>query len=164
MARRLLDAARVAAQPAACSDLENNISDDEDTVESEDCEDEIDLPSPEERDDVTLESMDDPFAVNSQNALTRVENKLTDSSTEESDGEDSTGSRPNDLMAKSSFKGRNGRVWVTTCPPPSRTRACNLRHTTEELVGAAKDIHNKLKAFACFFDEDMLKAGCQAYE
>ena len=60
--------------------------------------------------------MDDPSAVNSQNALTSPENELTDSSTEESDCEDSTGSRPNDLTVKSSFKGRNGRVWVPRVP------------------------------------------------
>ena len=41
--------------------------------------------------------------------------------------------------------------------PPSRTRACNLRHTTEGLVGAAKDIHKEVEAFACFIDEDTLK-------
>ena len=64
--------------------------------------------------------MDDSSAVNSQNALTSVETELTDSRTEESDDEDSTGSKPNNFMAKSSFKGRNGRVWVTTCPPRSR--------------------------------------------
>ena len=82
---------------------------------------------------------------------------MTDSSTEESDDEDSSGSRPIDLMARSSFKGRNGRVWVTTCPPPSRTRACNLKYTTEGLVGAAKDIHIEVKTFACFIDKNMLK-------
>ena len=49
MARRLLDA----AQLAAWLDLEDNISDDEDIVESKDSEDEIDQRSPEERDDVT---------------------------------------------------------------------------------------------------------------
>ena len=101
--------------------------------------------------------MDDPSAVNSQNSLTSLEKKFTDSSTEESDGEDSTGSRLNDLIVKSSLKGRNGRVWATMCPPPSRTRAYNLRHTTEGLVGAAKDIHDEVEAFACFIDEDMLK-------
>ena len=101
--------------------------------------------------------MNDPSSVRSQNAPTSVENELTDSSTEESDDKDSSGSRPNDVMAKSSFKGRNGRVWVTTCPPQSRTRACNLRHTNEGLVGAAKDIHNEVEAFACFIDEYMLK-------
>ena len=101
--------------------------------------------------------MDDPSAVNSQNSLTSLEKEFTDSSTEESDGEDSTGSKLDDLMAKSSFKGRNGHVWATMCPPPSRTRAYNLRPTTEGLVGAAKDIHDEVEAFACFIDEDMLK-------
>ena len=157
MARRLLDAAKAAKQLAGRSDLEDSISDNEDTVESEDSEDEIDQPSPEERDDATQESMDDPSAVNSQNSLTSLEKEFTDSSTEESDGEDSTGSKLDDLMAKSSFKGRNGHVWATMCPPPSRTRAYNLRHTTEGLVGAAKDIHDEVEAFACFIDEDMLK-------
>ena len=42
MPRRLLDTARAATQLAAWPDLENNISDDEDTVESENSEDEID--------------------------------------------------------------------------------------------------------------------------
>ena len=41
MARRLLDAARAAKQLADWSDLESNISDDEDTVESEDSENEM---------------------------------------------------------------------------------------------------------------------------
>ena len=157
MAKGLLGAARAATQLAGWSNIEDNISNDEDTVESENSEDEIDQPSPEERDDVTHESLDDPSAVNSQNALTSEENEWTDSSTEESDGEDSTGSRPNDLMAKSSFIGRNGHVWVTTYPTSSRSRACNLRHATEGLVVAAKDIHNEVEAFACFIDEDMLK-------
>ena len=91
-----------------------NISENEGTVESEDSEGEINQPSSEERDDVTHESMDDSPAANSQNALRRIENELTDSNTEESDGEDSTGSRPNNLMAKNSFKGINDSVWVTT--------------------------------------------------
>ena len=68
-----------------------------------------------------------------------------------------TGSRPNDFMAKSSFKGRNGSVWVTTCPPPLRTCTCSLRHATKRLVSAAKNTNNEVEAFACFIDEDMLK-------
>ena len=157
MARRQLDAVRVATHLAPKSDLEDNISDDEDTAEREDSEDEINQSSPEERDDITHESMDNPFAVNSQNALTSVENELTDSSTKESDGVYSTGSRPNDLFAKSLFKGKNGCILVITCPPPSITRAINFKHTTEGLVGVAKDIRNEVEAFACFIDEDMLK-------
>ena len=47
MARSLLDSARAATQLAAWSDLENSISNNEDTVESEDSKDEIDQPSPE---------------------------------------------------------------------------------------------------------------------
>ena len=82
--------------------------------------------------------MDDSSAVNSQNALTSVESELTNSSTEKSDVEDSTSSRPNDFIAKSLFERRNSRVCVTMCPPPSRTGAFNLRHTTEGLVSAAK--------------------------
>ena len=63
MPRRLLDAARVATQHAAWSDLEDKISDDENTVESEDSVDDIDQPSPEARGDVTHESMEDPSSV-----------------------------------------------------------------------------------------------------
>ncbi|CAK8690388.1 unnamed protein product [Clavelina lepadiformis] len=65
-----------------------------------------------------------------------AEDELTESSDGESDSEDSAGN--NDLTARSSFKERNGRVWDTTCPQPSRTRACNLRHTTKGSVDAAK--------------------------
>ena len=48
-------------------------------------------------------------------------------------------------------------MWATTCLPPSRTCVCNLRRTTEGLVGAAKDIHDEVEAFAYFIDEDILK-------
>ena len=51
-----------------------------------------------------MESMDDPSAFNCQNVLASVKNELTDSSAEESDSENSTGSRPNDFMAKTHSK------------------------------------------------------------
>ena len=78
-----------------------------------------------------------------------------DSSEEESDSDDSTES--SDTATQSTFRGRNGQVWAATCPPPSRTRACNIRHTKKGPVGNAKDIKNEVDAFTCFINEDMLK-------
>ena len=48
-------------------------------------------------------------------------------------------------------------MWSADCPPPSRTCVCNLRHTVEGPLGNAKLIGDKVEAFLCFFDEDMLK-------
>ena len=55
-----------------------------------------------------------------------------------SDSDDSTES--SDTVTQSTFRGRNVQVWAVTCPPPSRTRACNIRHTREVPVGSAKVI------------------------
>ena len=78
---------------------------------------------------------------------------MSDSSEAECD--DSTES--SNTETQSTFRGRNNQVWAATCPPPSRTRACNIRHTREGPVGNAKDIKNEVDAFTCFIDEDMLK-------
>ena len=48
-------------------------------------------------------------------------------------------------------------MWFADCPPPQRTRACNLRHTVEGPLGNEKLIGDEGKAFLCFFDEDMLR-------
>ena len=99
--------------------------------------------------------MNDPSPVNSPGARTSGEDEMSDSSEEESDSDDSTES--SDTVTQSTFRGRNGQVWAATCPPPSITHACNIRHTREGPVGNAKDIENEVDAFTCFIDEDMLK-------
>ena len=151
MARRLLDAAKAATQLAAWSDLEDNISDDDGSVVSEDSED--DLLSTGNTDDETNENMNDPSPLNRPGAQTSAENEMSDSSEEECD--DSTES--SNTETQSTFRVGNNQVWAATCPPPSKTRACNIRHTREGPVGNAKDIKNEVDAFTCFIDEDMLK-------
>ena len=99
--------------------------------------------------------MNAPSPVNSSGAPTSGEDEMSDSSKEESDSDDSTES--SDTVTQSTFRGRNGQVWAATCPPPSRTRACNIRHTREGPVGNAKDIENEIDDFTCFINEDMLK-------
>ena len=99
--------------------------------------------------------MNDPSPVNSPGAWTSGEDEMSDSSEEESDSDDSTES--SDTVTQSTFRGRNGQVWAATCSPPSRTHACNIRHTRERPVRNAKDIENEVDAFTCFIDEDMLK-------
>ena len=99
--------------------------------------------------------MNDPSPVNSPGARTSGEDEMSDSSEEESDSDDSTES--SDTLTESTFRERNGQVWIVTCPPPSKTRACNIRHTREGPVGNAKDIENEVDAFTCFIDEIMLK-------
>ena len=60
-------------------------------------------------------------------------------------------------MTQSLFRGINSQVGAATCPPPARTRACNIRHTREGPVGNVKDIKNEVDVFTCFLDEGMLK-------
>ena len=36
------------------------------------------------------------------------------------------------LRPEACLQEKNGRVWFATCLPPSRTRACNLRHPNED--------------------------------
>ena len=59
--------------------------------------------------------------------------------------------------SSSFFTDKNGNVRYTDCPPPSRTRACNLRHTVEGPLGNAKLIGEEVEALLCFFEEDMLR-------
>ena len=80
---------------------------------------------------------------------------MNDGSDEESDSDDST--EGSYIVTQSTFRGRNGQVRASTCSPPSRRRACNIRHTREGPVGNAKDIENEVVAFTGFLDEDMLK-------
>ena len=154
MARRLLDSSKAATPLAAWSDLKDNFSDDGSSVVSEDSEDDL-LSAGDDDDDETKENMNDPSPVNSQGARTSGEDEMSDSSEEESDSDDSMES--SDTVTQSTFRGRNGQVWSATCPPPSRTRACNIRRTRQGPVGNAKDIKNEVDAFTCFIDEDMLK-------
>ena len=67
-----------------------------------------------------------------KNQTTSTDDEVTVSSGEEDDSENSSEHDSDDFTARSSFAGKNGRVWFTTCPPPSRTQACNLRHTNED--------------------------------
>ena len=98
--------------------------------------------------------MNDPSPVNSPGARMSGEDEMSDSSKEESNSDDSM--KSSGTVTQNTFRGRNGQVWAATCPPPSKTRACNIRHTREGPVGNAKDIENE-DAFTCFIDEDMLK-------
>ena len=66
---------------------------------------------------------------------------MSDGSEEESDSDDST--EGSYTVTQSTFKGRNGQIWAYTCPPPSRTRACNIRHTRKGPVGNLKDIEKQ---------------------
>ena len=80
---------------------------------------------------------------------------MSDGSEEKSDRDDST--EGSYTVTKNTFRERNGQVWASSCPPTSRTRARNIRHTREGPVGNVKDIENEVEIFTCFFDEDMLK-------
>ena len=108
------------------SDSEDN-SDDEEIIESEDS---VDGQS-------SLERYDNASSIVS-NEITIADNELTVSSCKESDSEDSSKHDSDDLTARSSFTGKNGRMWFTTCPTPSRTCACNLGHTNECQLGLQK--------------------------
>ena len=159
-AKRLLDAATTASHIPSWSDSEEDNSDDGDIIESEEFEDsgdDLDHPLPGEGDGGTHGSANDPSDGTSQSVLVSEEIEISDSSMDESDNDDSTGSGPSGAVAQSSYKARNGRIWVTTCPQSSRTRACNLRHTAKGPVSSAKNIQNEEEAFACFIDEDMLQ-------
>ena len=112
------------------SDLADN-SDNEKMIESEDSVD--GQSSPKRCDDAS-----------SRNQTTSADDELTVSSGEESDSEDSSEYNSHDLKAKSSFAGKNGRVWFTTCSPPLRTHACNLRHTNKDQLGLQKPSKIKL--------------------
>ena len=98
-------------------------------------------------DDETNENINDLSPVNSPGARTSGEDEMSNSSQEESDSDDSTES--SDTVTQSTFRGRNGQVRAATCLSPSRTRACNIKHTREGPVGNAKDIENEVRR--CFY-------------
>ena len=79
----------------------------------------------------SLQRFDDASSV-VKNQTTSADDELTVGSGEESDSEDSSEHDSDDLTGRSLFAGKNGRVWFATCPPQSRTRARNLRHTNED--------------------------------
>ena len=79
-----------------------------------------------------------------RNQTTSADDELTVSSGEESDSEDSSEHDSNDLTARSLLAGINGRVWFSTCLPPSRTRARNLRHPNEDQLELQKPSKIKL--------------------
>ena len=148
MAKRLLDAARTASHIPSWSDSEEDNSDDGDIIESEGSGDDLDHSLPGEGDDGTHGSVNDPSDGTSQSVLVSEEIEISDSSMDESGNDDSTGSGPSDAAAQSSYEARNGRIWVTTSPQSSRTRACNLRHTAEGPVDSAKK-HLKRRGSFC---------------
>ena len=114
------------------SDLKDN-SDDGKIIESKDS---VDGQSSPER-------FDDASSI-VKNQTTSADDELTVSSGEESDSKDSSEHDSNDLMARSLFAGKNGRVWFATCLPPSRTCARNLRHTNEDQLVLQKPSKIKL--------------------
>ena len=57
-----------------------------------------------------------------RNQTTSADDELSVGSGEKSDSEDSSEHDSDDLTARSSFAGKNGRLWFTMCPPSSRTR------------------------------------------
>ena len=114
------------------SNLADN-SDDEEIIEREDS---VDGQSSPER-------CDDASSI-IRNQTTSTDDDVTVSSGEEGDSEDSSEHDSDDLTARSSFAEKNGRVWFTTCPPPSRTHACNLRHTNEDQLVLQKPSKIKL--------------------
>ena len=140
-------------QLAAWSDLENNIMDDGSSVESEESED--DLLSAGDNGDESNDNINNPSLVNSQGARTSAEDEMSVGSEEER-VRVMIPRKAVTLLPKAHL-GKNGQVWASTCPPPSKTRACNIRHTREGPVRNAKNIDNEVDAFTCFFDEDMLK-------
>ena len=79
-----------------------------------------------------------------RNQTTSAYDELTVGSGEESDSEDSSEHDSDDLTARSLFAGKNGLVWFTTCPPPSRTRARSLGHTNEDQLVLQKPSKIKL--------------------
>ena len=79
-----------------------------------------------------------------RNQTTSADDELTVGSGEESDSEDFSEHDSNDLTARSLFTGQNGRVRFATCPPPSRTRARNLRHTNKDQLVLQKPSKIKL--------------------
>ena len=113
------------------SNLADN-SDDEEIIEREDSVD--GQLSPERCDDASIV----------RNQTTSTDDEVTVGSGEEGDSEDSSEHDSDDLTARSSFVGKNGRVRFTTCPLPSRTHACNLRHTNEDQLGLQKPSKIKL--------------------
>ena len=59
-------------------------------------------------------------------------------------------------MNRQRFTEKNGRLWSSTYPPSSRTRACNIRHRAEGPLSDAKNIETK-EAFMLFINENMLR-------
>ena len=73
-------------------------------LKAEDSEDDVYQPSPEVCDDETPESIDHPCAGTKLSASISEENYMTDNSMSESDSDNTTGSRSNDVAAQYSFK------------------------------------------------------------
>ena len=79
-----------------------------------------------------------------RNQTTNAVDELTVGSEEESDSKDSSEHDNDDLTARSSFAGKNGRVCLPRVPRPSRTRARSLRHTNENQLLLQKSSKIKL--------------------
>ena len=69
----------------------------------------------------------------------------------------STASSNTTSMNPQTFTGKNGRLWSSTCPPSSRTRAHNIHHTAEGPLSDAKNIETEEEAFMLFINENILR-------
>ena len=76
------------------------------------------------------ERCDDAFSI-VRNQTISADDELTVRSGEERDSKDSCEHDSDHLTARSSFAGKKWPCVFTTCPSPSRTRACSLRHTNK---------------------------------
>ena len=65
------------------------------------------------------------------NSLNESDEEVSDLESCSSIDEDESSPSTKQSNSISFFTGKNGNVWSADCPPPSRTLACNLRHTVE---------------------------------
>ena len=56
-----------------------------------------------------------------------------------------------------SWTSKNGFVWSAAEPVPSKTRACNIRHTKEGPQDQARLVQTETDTFRCFIDDDILR-------
>lgn len=102
------------------------------------------------------------FSIVSDNSDPEYEPDTTEeiSSEDDSDydGEAANQSEPAQVPTDEaeSYTSKNGLVWLSADPPSSRTRGCNICHTTEGPCGKAKLILTESDALSCFLDDDIL--------
>ena len=90
------------------------------------------------------------------NQTTSADDELTVGSGEESDSEDSSEHDSDDLTARNSFAGKNGRVCLPRVPH-HQEHVHLVLDTQRRPIGAAKNIQYKVDPFAYFIDEYMLE-------